>query len=134
MEPYRMDIPDPERFGVKQGAYVLIKPRQSWSALNRVQAAGLVLRTESGGATGEVTADVLAKGLAVMETAVVSWHGVVDGDGKPLPASRSGYMHDDLDAAFGDWLVDAINVFYAAQQRTETSAEGKPEAPTSERP
>lgn len=127
MEPYRIDVP--ERFGLS-GAYVLIKPRQSWSALNRVQAAGLVVRTDGGGATGEVTADVLAKGLAVLETSVVSWHGITDANGRPIPATRAGFMHDDLDAEMGDWLVDAISEFYAAQRRT--ADEGKAEAPTSQ--
>ena len=132
MEPHRLEIP--ERFGMP-GAFVTIKPRQSWSALNRVQAAGLVVRTDGSGATGEVTADVLAKGLAVLETAVLSWSGVTDASGRPIPATRAGFMHDDLDAGFGDWLVDAITAFYAAQRRPEdASAEGKAEAPPSETP
>lgn len=136
MEPHRIDVPNPERFGLKAGAYVLVKPRQSWAALNRVQAAGLVVRTDGAGATGEVTADVLAKGLAVLETAVVSWHGVEDANGRPLPTSRAGYMHDDLDSDFGDWLVDTISAHYAAQRRPaeDTSAEGKAEAPPSPEP
>ena len=133
MEPHRIDVP--ERFGMP-GAFVLIKPRQSWSALNRVQAAGLVVRTDSAGATGEVTADVLAKGLAVLETAVLSWSGIEDASGRAIPCSRAGFMHDDLDAGFGDWLVDTINAYYEAQKRPadDVSAEGKPAAPLSETP
>ena len=130
-EPHRLEVP--ERFGMP-GAFVTIKPRQSWSALNRVQAAGLVVRTDGAVATGEVTADVLAKGLAVLETAVLSWSGVVDFDGRAIPATRAGFM-GDFDSGFGDWLVDAISAFYEAQKRTEdVSAEGKPAAPPSETP
>lgn len=124
---HRIEVP--ERFA--SGAYVLIRPKQSWSALNRVQAAGLVVRTRvSGEAAGEVTADVLARGLAVLETAVLSWSGIVDADGKPIPATRVGYLHDDLDAEFGDWLVDAITAYYESLRRPADEP-GKPEAPPS---
>ena len=127
MAEHRIEVPD------KAGAYVLIRPRQSWAALNRVQAAGLVLRTDGVGVTREVTADVLALGLAVLETAVISWHGIEDSNGRPLPASRAGYMHDDFDPAIGDWLVDAIRAHYEEQKRP-ADAEGKADAPTSTPP
>lgn len=130
MEPHRIEVP--ERFGLAAGAHVNIKPRQSWAAANRVQAAGLVVRTSSTGPTGDVRADVLERSLAILETAVVSWHGIEDSGGKPLSASRAGYMHDDFDPALGDWLVEAIEAHYASQRRTEP--EGKPAAPDSPQP
>lgn len=126
---HRIEIPERFQYGVD--AHVLIRPKQSWSALNRVQAAGLVVRTRvSGEAAGEVTADVLARGLAVLETSVLSWSGVVDADGKPIPATRAGYLHDDLDPEFGDWLVDAITVYYESLRRPADDS-GKAEAPPS---
>ena len=126
MDPYRIEVPD--RFGLA-GAFVMIRPRQSWSALNRVQSAGAILHMIGGVMSDDLTPDVLAKGLAVLETAVLSWHGVLDADGRPLPASRAGYMHDDLDPELGDWIVDAITAHYAVQRRP-ADAEGKAEAPT----
>ena len=121
MEPHRIDVP--ERFGL-QGAYVLIRPHQSWAALNRTQAAGLVVRAPSPGETAQLTADVLAVGLATLETAVLSWHGILDMEGRPIPASHAGYMHDDLDPDVGDWLVEEITAFYAAQRRPADAAGG----------
>lgn len=133
MDSHRIEVP--ERFGLA-GAYITIKPRESYGMRNRVQGAGLVIRTNTVGATGEVTADVLERGLAVLGTAVLSWHGIVDGDGRPIPVSRAGFLHDDFDPDLGDWLVDAITAHYESQKRPaeDASAEGKPEAPPSETP
>lgn len=130
-EPHRIEIPP--QFGL-DGAYVHIKPKQSWSARNRLDATRYTWKAGVGG--DDVSINVAAYTLAVLETAIVSWQGVIDAEGKPLPASRAGYMHDDFDPDLGDWLVDAISAHYAAQRRPaeDTSAEGKPEAPPSPTP
>lgn len=131
MEQHRLEVP--EKFGL-DGAYVVIRARQSWSALNRVQSAGLVVRTSAAGPTGEVTADVLARGLALLDTAVMSWGGILDMHGRPIPATHAGYLHDDLESEVIDWLVDAIAEHYEAQKRPPEDSEGKAEPPHSQTP
>lgn len=139
MEPHRIDVP--ESFELSD-AYVLIRPKRSWSARNRVESAGMFVRSHGeaarrgedapAAAAAEVGIDAMALGVAVLETAVISWTGIADVNGRPLPATRRGFMHDDFDSDLGDWLVEQIQAFYAAQQRTEEA--GKVEAPSSPEP
>ncbi len=130
MDTHRIDIP--ERFGCAPGAHVTVRARRSWAARQRVDSAGVkIIPDRDGGTQHEGRIDALARGLAVLETAVLSWEGVRDAEGKPLPASRAGYVHEDFDPELGDWLVDAIDAVYAANS---LSGKVPSEAPQSSEP
>lgn len=118
LDNHRIDIP--ERFGLAEGAHVLIRERLSWSRKNRIDSTGVKIT-----GAAEAYVDTLAKGLAVLEECVVSWDGVLDIEtGRALPATHKGYTSDGFDPRFGDWLVDAIQAHYAEDD------EGKPEGST----
>lgn len=132
MQTHRIEIP--ERFNLGPGAHVVIREKRSWSAQQRVDQAGLRVKpsAEDARKVESFIADVLERGLAVLETAIVSWEGVRDARGVALPASRAGYLHEDFDPDLGDWLVDGIEAWYAAQRRTEEA--GKAAATPSSAP
>lgn len=106
METHRLDIP--ERLG---GGYVDIRAKRSWAAATRVEGTGTRIEADKNAPDGAVaTIDAVAKGLAVLESAVVAWS-------LPLPAARAGFLSDDFDPDVGDWLVDAIEDYYASLRR-----------------
>ena len=119
MDTHRIELP--ARLGAPDGAHVVIRERLSWAKQQRIDSAGVKV-------TGDAQAyiDSLAKGLAVLEAAVISWEGVLDVEtGRPLKADKTGYLADGFDPRVGDWLVDAIVAFYA-----EDDDEGKPDGST----
>lgn len=103
MQTHTLEIP--ERLG---GGSVQIRAKQSWGARARVDSAGVFVKPGE----EEARIDGRAKGLAILESAVVSWS-------LDLPATREGFMSDDFDGDVGDWLVDAIVEHYQSQRRSE---------------
>ena len=98
------------------GGWVDIKGRRSWADQQRIDGAAMTL---TGSATAMVAhPDLLARGLAALETSVIAW-SLTDDSGEALPANRTGFMSDSFDAGLGDWLVVRIDAHYTAGRRPE---------------
>lgn len=98
--------------------HVVIKAKRSWKARQILDGARFLARP--GGGNDETPLDLAANVFgyrrAILETAVVEWT-LKDAEGKPLPASRAGFEHDDFDPDLGDWIVDAIEAYYEGLKR-----------------
>ncbi len=111
------------------GVRVQVRVRRSWSGQQRVDGSRTVVRDSDDGRTKEAAANFLEFGIAVFEASIVSWAGVHDEAGNPLPHTRAGFLHDDFDPDLGDALVDRLEMFYAARERSP--AEVKTDAASS---
>ena len=117
MRTYRIELEtfDPVLY---PDGWVDIKDARSWADSTRIDSASLQMTPASNGAEMQVRADLLARGLKVLETAVIAW-SLTDDAGAPVPATPSGFQSDALDADLGEWLLDQIEAHYAAQRRTQ---------------
>ena len=102
-------------------AFAEIFETRSWAEKQRVASAGAKVLGFDDKSEEDQYAEIdqLKMGLAILETAVQRWEGVLDKKGDPLPANRKGFTHADFPPRMGEWLVDTIQEFYAAQERSE---------------
>lgn len=107
MQTHTLEIP--EHLG---GGTVQIRAKRGWGAAQRIEGAGVVIRPGDNGTDATAIVDGQAKGLAILESSIVSWS-------LPIPADRKGFLSDDFDEDLGDWLVDAIEDYYKSLRRSE---------------
>lgn len=126
METERIDLGD---FSQEYaGGWVEVRTRLSYRQKQIVDnhRQPRVVRDVATGAVREAGLDFLAFGMALLEQSVVAWDGVKDRHGKPLPANRTGYEHDDFDGDLGDWLVDRISAIHEAHRRSPEERKAEP--------
>lgn len=95
--------------------WVDIRPRRSWAARQRVDAA-TIGQSQVVGNELRLMPDLMARSLAILEEAVVAW-SLKDASGAPLPVGRAGFQHADFGEEIGDWLVNRIEQYYQAHRR-----------------
>lgn len=110
------------------GGFVDIHDRRGWADQQKIEGKGLRAIPMSGSDLDNLNADnieleitLYGRGLEVLRTAVVAW-SLTDAEGQPLPANARGFNHADFPPDVGEWIVERIDAFYAAQRRTEEEA------------
>lgn len=106
------DVAAAVRIDLEGGEHIYIRKRRGWAAHNRVQSAAVGIDGVDSEGNPVIKIDLLAMGLAEMETAIVSWS-------LDLPVSRAGFESEDFDPALGDEIVKAIQAYYRDQGRSK---------------
>jgi hypothetical protein len=102
------------------GGWAEIRDHLSWAQTQRYEQAGVVvIRRDDGSVVMGNTFDMYEHFVGVLEAWVSAW-SLVDENGAPVPANRSGIESPWLTTEVGDFLFARCKEAVAASQRTKS--------------